>query len=82
MEFVKFGRSGLTVSRLCLGTGVKIGFYGSGALPESMSDFNDVAFIHRVGLSHSITTVTREAEAATPNLPGPTQRARQRPSGL
>ncbi len=24
---------------------VKLGFYGSGALPEPMSDFNDVAFI-------------------------------------
>ena len=50
---------------------VKLGFYGSGALPEPMSDFNDVAFIHRVGLSHSIYAVTLETEAATPDLPGP-----------
>ncbi len=49
---------------------VKLGFYGSGALPEPMSDFNDVAFIHRVGLSHPIVAVTPQTEAATPNLPG------------
>ena len=36
-----------------------------------MSDFNDVAFIHRVGLSHSIYAVTPQTEAATPDLPGP-----------
>ncbi len=35
-----------------------------------MSDFNDVAFIHRVGLSHSIYAVTLQTEAATPDLPG------------
>ena len=39
--------------------------------PEPMSDFNDVAFIERVGLSHSITVVTPQTEAATPDLPGP-----------
>ena len=50
---------------------VKVGFYGSGALPEPMSDFNDVAFIHRVGLSHSLRCVWPQTEAATPNLPGP-----------
>jgi hypothetical protein len=50
---------------------LKLAFYGSGALPQPMSDFNDVAFIHRVGLSHSIYAVTPETEAATPNLPGP-----------
>ena len=50
---------------------VKLGFYGSGALPEPMSDFNDVAFIERVGLSHSITVVTPQTEAATLDLPGP-----------
>lgn len=50
---------------------VKLGFYGSGALRVPMSDFNDVAFIQRAGLSHSITAVTPEPEAATPNLPGP-----------
>jgi hypothetical protein len=50
---------------------VTLGFYGSGALPEPMSDFNDVAFIARVGLSHSITVVTPQTEAATPDLPGP-----------
>ena len=33
---------------------VKLGFYGSGGLPEPMSDFNDVAFIHRRGLRNSI----------------------------
>ncbi len=53
---------------------VKLGFYGSGALPEPMSDYNDVAFIHRVGLSHSIPVLTPEAEAATPNFPGPVSR--------
>jgi hypothetical protein len=36
-----------------------------------MSDFNDVAFIHRVGLNHSISAVTPQTEAATPNFPGP-----------
>ena len=50
---------------------VKVGFYGSGALPEPMSDFNDVAFIHHVGLSHSLRCVWPQTEAATPNLPGP-----------
>ena len=50
---------------------LKLAFYGSGALPEPMSDFNDVAFIHRVGLSHSIYAVTPETEAATLDLPGP-----------
>ncbi len=50
---------------------VKLGFYGSGALPEPMSDFNDVAFIHRRGLRNSIMAVTSQTEAATPNLPGP-----------
>ncbi len=50
---------------------VKLGFYGSGALPEPMSDFNDVAFIHRVGLSHSLRASWPQTEAATPNLPGP-----------
>ncbi|MGO9914152.1 MAG: hypothetical protein ACLQIB_05480 [Isosphaeraceae bacterium] len=50
---------------------LKLAFYGSGALPEPMSDFNDVAFIHRVGLSHSIYAVTPQTEAATLDLPGP-----------
>lgn len=50
---------------------LKIGFYGSGALPEPMSDYDDIGFIHKVGLSHSIPAVTPELEAATPNLPGP-----------
>ncbi len=31
-----------------------VAFYGSGALPETMGDFNDVEYISRVGLSHSI----------------------------
>ena len=50
---------------------LKVGFCGSGALPEPMSDYDDVGFIHRVGLSHSIPAVTPELDAATPNLPGP-----------
>ncbi len=50
---------------------VKVGFYGSGALPEPMSDFNDVDFIHHVGLSHSLRCVWPQTEAATPNFPGP-----------
>jgi hypothetical protein len=49
---------------------VKLGFYGSGAQPEPMSDFNDVAFIHRVGLCHSIDSIRPQMEAATPNLAG------------
>ncbi len=42
----------------------------NGAQPEPMSDFNDVAFIQRVGLCHSIDSIRPQMEAATPNLPG------------
>jgi hypothetical protein len=36
---------------------VVVGFYGTGALPEPMGDFDDVGFIGEVGLSHSLWSV-------------------------
>ena len=38
---------------------VVIGFYGSGALPEVMGDFDDIGFLSEVGLGHSLWSVTQ-----------------------
>ncbi|SIO15893.1 hypothetical protein SAMN05444166_2754 [Singulisphaera sp. GP187] len=39
---------------------VVVGFYGSGALPEPMGDFDDIGFLSEVGLGHSLWYVAQD----------------------